>query len=68
MEKEVKCFRCNSEQEIMLEVMNKSSVRSYCVKEGTQVVPVTFINKDKVEVEYYCNYCKNKNKIIVDLK
>lgn len=67
MKKKHECFMCGFENNIKIECKSNSNVRAFTKKDDYIIVEPTFISEDKFEIEYYCQDCKNKNRVIYDV-
>lgn len=62
-----KCFYCGEEVVINPQI-NNGCYNVFSSEEGTITPEATFIDKNKIEVVYKCNSCRNNNKLIIDLQ
>ncbi len=60
------CFKCGEEEKYIINT-ERRNYECRVTPGNTQILQATYIDKNKVEVEYECSKCHNKNKIVVNL-
>ena len=64
--KEHNCFCCDAKEKYI--ICNQETIlENQHSLEGITPIKPTYISKNRVELEYECKVCHNKNKIVVDL-